>query len=91
MIAMRYGTIPVAHKTGGISDTIEDNKTGFLFEEYSGPAFMEAVRRALKTFSDKKAWLGIMQNAMGNDFSWKKCAQEYIALYKNTIRQNELN
>ncbi len=91
MIAMRYGTIPVAHRTGGISDTIEDNKTGFLFEEYSVPSFMEAIKRAIKTFTDKKAWLKIIQDAMAKDFSWEKNAQEYIAIYKNTIHKNELN
>ncbi len=90
MIAMRYGTIPVARKTGGISDTIEDDKTGFLFGEYSLTSFMQAVRRALKTFNDKKAWLEMMRNAMDKDFSWKKSAQKYIAIYQNAIYQNTL-
>lgn len=90
MIAMRYGTIPVARRTGGITDTVEDDKTGFLFEEYSLSSLMEAVKRALKAFNNKKAWRKTIGNAMNTDFSWKKSAQEYIEIYKNTIKQNAL-
>lgn len=86
MIAMRYGTLPVAHKTGGLSDTIEDGKTGFLFGEYNLPSFMDAISRALKTFLDKKAWRKMIGNAMDKDFSWGKSAREYIAIYQNALK-----
>ncbi|MGD0281227.1 MAG: glycogen/starch synthase [Dissulfurispiraceae bacterium] len=86
MIAMRYGTIPVAYRTGGLSDTIESNHTGFLFGEYSLPSFMRAVRKALKTFDDKRAWRKMIGNAMGRDFSWKKSARAYIAIYQNALK-----
>ena len=88
MIAMRYGTLPVARKTGGLSDTIEDDKTGFLFGEYSLPAFINAVRRAVKAFDDKKAWRKMIINAMKKDFSWGKSAQAYIAIYQNALKMN---
>ncbi len=90
MIAMRYGTLPVARKTGGLSDTIEDDKTGFLFEEYSVPAFINAVRRAVKAFDDKKAWRKMMGNAMKKDFSWGKSVQAYIAIYQNALKMDAL-
>ena len=86
MIAMRYGTLPVAYRTGGISDTVEDKNTGFLFEEYSLPSFVRAVKKAVKTFDNKKTWKQMMCNAMSKDFSWKKSAQEYITIYQNTLK-----
>jgi starch synthase len=88
MIAMRYGTLPVARKTGGLSDTIEDGETGFLFGEYSLTALINAVARAVKAFDDKNVWRKMISNAMGKDFSWKKSAQAYIALYQDTLKMN---
>src|SRR5208283_906319 len=88
MIAMRYGTLPVARKTGGLSDTIEDDKTGFLFGEYNLTVFINAVRRAIKAFDDKKAWRKMTNNAMKKDFSWKKSARAYIAIYQNALKIN---
>jgi len=81
MIAMRYGTIPVARKTGGLVDTIEDGKTGFLFEEYSASSLSIAASRALKSYGDKKLWFKIIENAMGKDFSWEMSAKMYIEIY----------
>jgi starch synthase len=86
MIAMRYGTLPVAHKTGGLSDTIEDGKTGFLFREFNLPSFMDALSRAMKAFHDKETWMQMIGNAMDKDFSWKKSAREYIAIYQNALQ-----
>src|SRR5208337_4725788 len=86
MIAMRYGTLPLAHKIGGLSDTIDDGKTGFLFGEHSLPVFMHSVGRVLKTFADKKTWRKMMRSAMNKDFSWKKSAQAYIAIYQNALK-----
>ncbi|MBF0557933.1 MAG: glycogen synthase [Nitrospirae bacterium] len=86
MIAMRYGTIPVAHRTGGLSDTIEDGKTGFLFGELSLPAFMRAANRAFKAFSDKRCLRKMIKNAMSKDFSFKKAAKAYIGIYQNALQ-----
>jgi len=85
MIAMRYGTIPVARKTGGLADTIEDGKTGFLFEDHSSHCLSTAINRALKSHSDKKIWSKIIKNAMGMDFSWEKSAKMYIEIYSRLI------
>ncbi|MFZ5998756.1 MAG: glycogen synthase [Nitrospirota bacterium] len=85
MIAMHYGTIPVARKTGGITDTVEDGSVGFLFEEYSTVALMQAVDRALAVYENKTAWQKLVKNAMRKDFSWKKSAEEYITLYREAL------
>lgn len=85
MIAMHYGTIPVARNTGGISDTVEEGKTGFLFNEYSTGAFTNSINTALGKYSSKKAWGDIVRNAMGADFSWKESVKIYLTAYKNAI------
>ncbi len=87
MYSLRYGTIPVARKTGGLADTIVDfseakgRATGFLFEEYTGAALLEAIKLALKQFSNLKTWRALQKRAMKKDFSWKKSAKRYAELY----------
>lgn len=82
MIAMRYGTIPIARQTGGLTDTIENKKTGFLFKEYKVEAFLETIKTALNLYQGKKAWQKLVKEAMKKDFSWKKSAREYLKLYQ---------
>lgn len=82
MIAQRYGTIPIARKTGGLADTIEDGKTGFLFKQYNAEKFLKAIKRCLKLFQDKKSWQKLVKRAMSKDFSWEKSAKEYLRLYQ---------
>lgn len=93
LIAMRYGTVPVARKTGGLSDTIKDYEplkssgTGFLFEEYSAAALRECLRSALCIYSDKKRWGQLVSEAMKTDFSWKNSANKYLELYKKATKK----
>lgn len=83
MIAMRYGAIPVARRTGGLADTIDHGRTGFLFDDYSAAALLAGVREALGAWSDKKAWKKMVRAAMDEDFSWSRSAEQYLALYRN--------
>jgi starch synthase len=85
MIAQKYGTIPIARKTGGLSDTIEDGKTGFLFEKYNTFEFLKAIKRGIFAFKDKSIWKKMVKRAMEKDFSWKKSAKKYLSLYKKLI------
>lgn len=85
MIAMRYGSIPVARRTGGLADTIEHGRTGFLFDEYSSAALLAGVREALEVWSDKKAWKKIVRAAMDEDFSWARSAGQYLKLYQDGV------
>ena len=95
MIALRYGTIPVARATGGLADTIQEfsSKTGkgngFLFEEYSTSAFLDALKRALKVYKDKDAWLLLIRNAMESDYSWTASAKKYIQIFE-ALRQGKI-
>jgi starch synthase len=82
--SLRYGTVPVVRATGGLDDTIEES-TGFKFAEYSGAAFLEAVRAATRAFSDSVQWQEMMRRGMGKDFSWKASAARYSALYRRLL------
>ena len=94
MFSLRYGTIPVVRKTGGLADTIKHyNKetkegNGFVFEHYTADGLMWAVNEALETYwADTDDWECIVKNAMNCDFSWDKSAEKYIELY-NKIKND---
>ncbi len=95
IIAMRYGAVPVARRTGGLADTITDHDslkgggTGFLFRDYSAAVFVECLKRALCVYADKRRWRRIMTAAMKEDFSWKNSAREYIELYEKAIKSRK--
>jgi len=81
IISLRYGTIPLVFKTGGLADTInEDN--GFVFSSYTKDELVKAVKRSLAAFRDKKKWGSLIKNAMQCDFSWEASAKKYIQLYE---------
>jgi starch synthase len=84
MYSLRYGTVPVVRATGGLNDTIDED-TGFKFVEYSGPALLDAVRVAVRTFSDAELWRERMRRGMRRDFSWKASAAAYAALYQRLL------
>ncbi len=87
MIAMRYGSIPIVRKTGGLADTVIDEKTGFVFGPYTTRGLVGAVERAIKlyTFNQKK-WQRMITRVMAQDFSWKKQAREYKKLYERLAK-----
>lgn len=85
MIAMRYGNIPIVRKTGGLADSVTDEKDGFVFARKSDREFAAALNRSLKKYEDKKAWDEMIHNAMTKGFTWEKPAKEYIKLYKLAI------
>jgi starch synthase len=88
LVAMRYGTVPVARKTGGLADTIADYEplrgrgTGFLFQDYTASSLAGCFRRALCVYADRRRWKKVVTEAMGMDFSWRSSAMKYIGLYK---------
>lgn len=86
MFAMRYGSVPIARATGGLKDTISDNdkpasSTGFLFSNANPVDLADAIRRALKVYSEKDIWRSIQRNGMAQDFSWERSAKQYARLY----------
>jgi starch synthase len=91
MYSLKYGALPVARATGGIHEIIEDydptadSGYGFLCYEYSAEAFWDAIKRARRTFHDRKVWSRLMKRAMARKFSWHDSAQRYEALYKELV------
>jgi starch synthase len=80
LISLRYGTIPLVFKTGGLADTVnEDN--GFIFDIYSKNELIKTIEKAIATFKNKKNWSRLMSNATRCNFSWKTQAKEYLLLY----------
>ncbi len=94
MIAMRYGTVPVVRRTGGLTDTVADYNpktgqgTGFLFEEYSAPALIACLRRALEVYRDRNKWKNLVRNGMKQDFSWERSAREYAKVYRKAMNKS---
>lgn len=81
MIALKYGTLPLVFKTGGLADTISE-ENGFVFEKYSVPAFVDAAKEALSAYSDKAKWEKLVRKAFTYDFSWEESAKKYVGLYR---------
>ena len=94
MFSLRFGTVPIVRKTGGLADTIHHYNpetkegNGFLFETYDGTGLLWAVDEALRTYHmGKEEWLHVVKNAMNSDYSWENSADQYIALYEE-LKEN---
>ncbi|MDD5561124.1 MAG: glycogen synthase GlgA [Candidatus Omnitrophica bacterium] len=81
LISLRYGSIPLVFKTGGLADTV-DKDNGFLFTGYTKAEFIRAVEKATVAFKDKMKWASLIKNAMKCNFSWEASAGKYIQLYE---------
>jgi starch synthase len=94
MYSMRYGTVPIVRRIGGLADTVTDvtttsranrSATGFVFEDYTPEALVQAVTRALTAFRDRGLWTQLMQTGMQRDFSWERSAREYVKVYERAL------
>lgn len=92
MMAMRYGSLPIVHETGGLFDTVKaynrftGEGTGFSFNPFDAEAMMTVIRLALDVYThDQSAWQKLVEQAMSQDFSWEGPAQDYIRLYEELL------
>jgi starch synthase len=89
MIALRYGTLPLVRRTGGLADTVFDATenaaaaNGFSFTDYSAAALLASLDRALQSYDDRRAWLKLVRRAMASDYSWARSAEQYLDLYRH--------
>ena len=81
MRAQRYGTLPVAHRVGGLADTI-DEETGFLFAPHTPAALAGAFERAVTAYAEESHWTARMREAMHKDFGWAHSAATYREVYR---------
>ena len=93
MFSLRYGTIPVVHKTGGLADTVHDfhefpgEGTGFSFTDFSPHGLKHALERAAGAFRQKeREWNPMQLRGMRQDFSWGASAEKYEEVYRKVTR-----
>ncbi|MBI3316170.1 MAG: glycogen synthase [Candidatus Omnitrophica bacterium] len=92
MIALKYGTLPVVRKTGGLADTIVDadeypkRGNGFVFKERDPEELLDTLDRALSAFEDKKRFGSLRKSAMHSDFSWDRSAHAYKEYYREILQ-----
>ncbi len=92
LYAMRYGCVPVVHRTGGLADTVTDtgrdtllagSATGFVCDQASTPALQWCVERAIAAYRQPETWRKIQSNGVRQDFSWEVSAKRYLAVYQS--------
>ena len=87
MYSLRYGTVPIVHRTGGLADTVKPwnpiagSGDGFVFEHHDTIGLRWAIETALATYRDAPTWRRLMLNGMAKDFSWQSQAKIYETLY----------
>jgi starch synthase len=86
MYAQRFGSLPVAHQTGGLADTIEDGVTGFLFREASLVSMLNAIYRSFDAFSSSRRLGAMRRAAMKRHFGWQRSAKRYTEVYEHASR-----
>jgi starch synthase len=91
LYALRYGTVPVVRRVGGLADTVVDatpeslragEATGFSFSDASGLALAARLRDACVLYRERKSWNRLQQTGMAQDFSWNESAAHYESLYR---------
>ncbi|XP_076935851.1 soluble starch synthase 1, chloroplastic/amyloplastic-like [Bidens hawaiensis] len=93
LYAMRYGTVPVVHRTRGLGDTVktfnpfaDEGKgegTGLAFKPLTRESMLDALRVAIKTYrKHRSSWLGLMKRGMERDYSWDNAAVQYEQVFK---------
>lgn len=95
LYSLRYGTLPVVHRTGGLADTVvhtdkqslaAGTATGFVFEHATAKGLLWALRRALACYHDRNCHKQVMKNGMEQDFSWRQSARQYLDTYHQAIQ-----
>ena len=86
MYAQRFASLPIATRTGGLADSIEDGTTGFLFAPLSLENYIGAIDRALGVFERQDLLLAMRHRAMQGPFFWSECAKPYASLYLDLLQ-----
>ncbi|HJT56893.1 MAG TPA: glycogen/starch synthase [Ktedonobacteraceae bacterium] len=92
LIALRYGTLPVVHATGGLADTVTDidahpdTGNGVSFTSYTSFDLLDALKRALRLYARRDLWSNLIERAMAYDSRWSASAQAYSQLYQRVLR-----
>ncbi|HXZ58533.1 MAG TPA: glycogen synthase [Steroidobacteraceae bacterium] len=91
MYSLRYGTVPVVRRTGGLADSVEHydaasgRGTGVVFNDFDAPALEWALGFALDLYGQPAHWSRMMRNGMSQDFSWQRATSLYLDVYRRLI------
>lgn len=94
LYGLRYGCLPIVARTGGLNDTIIDANhaalqakaaTGIQFSPITAEGLLQAIRRAMHLFQDRKVWTQMQKQGMKSDVSWGRSAERYAALYSSLV------
>jgi starch synthase len=94
MYALRYGSLPLVRRTGGLADTVVDctledladeRATGFVFEQFDSTDLLRALRRAFTLWARPSEWRAVQQRGMALRFGWDVAAASYAALYREAL------
>ncbi|MBF0248664.1 MAG: glycosyltransferase [Alphaproteobacteria bacterium] len=91
MYAMRYGTLPLVYRTGGLADTVTDCAdihagTGFVFDKLDADTLIHGAERAVALYHSPDSWQKARVNAMTRDWSWAHAAKDYVKLYQGLLK-----
>ncbi len=91
LISLRYGSIPIVRRTGGLADTVHDfdprtgEGNGFAFERYHQVDLFTAVVRAVENFKYPQTWRSLQERGMRADYSWTASARKYEEIYRRAV------
>jgi starch synthase len=94
MYSQRYGTPPIVHATGGLSDSVVDctpqtladgSASGFVFSGMTADNLYNAIQRAVSLYRERKDWQALCRNCMSKDFSWETSAKAYLDIYRKVL------
>lgn len=95
LYSLRYGTVPIVRKTGGLADTVthaskenltRNTATGIVFHESKGSTILDAITLTSLLYQNKAVWKQLMINGMKQEYSWKESAKKYLKLYAQAIQ-----
>ena len=98
LYSLRYGTVPIVRRTGGLADTVIPFRpstaqaklaTGFHFMDASPAALLSAIVLSLQVHRDRDAWHALMRAGMNTDVSWTQAAKQYVEAYRSVVKKNE--
>ena len=96
LYALRYGTVPLVRRVGGLADTVvdatpdavaTDRATGFMFGPATSGALEQAVAQTVHAYRQPALWRQLVLRGMAQNFSWDVAARQYLALYETALRQ----
>jgi starch synthase len=91
MYSLRYGTVPIVRKTGGLADSVEHYNpdtgagTGIVFNDFNSEALLWALNTALDLYATRTQWQRLVRNGMRRDFSWQRQGGLYVELYQKLL------